>query len=151
MFNSSINVNDTNAKLMLNGFLNKLLDLSYENKLASDIASKEIQRHFNDEESPIGKWRPSIRVKKFGGKTLTKSGDLRNSLKLAQAITIDKLGFTFSSTLPYSAIHNNGGKFRHWRSGKFVHMPKRQYAWLSEQAKQQIINVYIKGFDNVTS
>ena len=150
MFNLSIVVNDSTAKLMLNGFLKKLVDLSYENKLASEVANKEIQKHFDNEESPIGKWKPSIRVKKFGGLTLTKSGNLRNSLKLAQAITIDKLGFSFSSTLPYAAIHNNGGKFRHWRTGRFVHMPKRQYAWLSSQAKQEILNIYIKGFNDVT-
>lgn len=147
MFNSTIQVNDENVKNVFNGYLNKLLDLSYENKQAAQIAQLDIQKHFTNEQSPIGKWKPSIRVKKFGGKTLTKSGNLRMSLTLAQAITVTKTSFSISSDLPYAQIHNNGGKFKHWRSGKFIHMPKRQFAWLSEQAKQDILQVYIGGLN----
>ncbi len=146
MFTSSITINDSDAQRVLKAAQNKLLDLSYENKLAAERVQTDIQEHFNNTQSPVGKWKPSIRVIKHGGKTLTKSGALRRSLSLAVALNVTKIGFSISSDLPYASIHNNGGKFRHWRSGKYVTMPKRQYAWVSAKAKQEIIELYIRGF-----
>lgn len=60
------------GKLELRGVLNSI---------AEGLRTSTVER-FTEEKSPEGKpWKPSIRVVEEGGKTLTKTGQLKNSIR----------------------------------------------------------------------
>lgn len=63
-------------------------------------------KRFADEEGPDGeKWQPSARAASEGGKTLTDTGRLRNSIDYA--VAPDKV--MVGTNLPYAMIHQKGG------------------------------------------
>lgn len=73
------------------------------NAIAEGLRTSTLER-FSSEESPEGtKWKPSIRATQ-GGKTLTKSAGLKNSIK-AQA---DGTGAAVGTNLVYAATHQFG-------------------------------------------
>ena len=74
------------------------------NAIAEGLRTSTVER-FSSEESPEGtKWKPSIRTTRQGGKTLTKSVGLKNSIK-AQA---DGTGAAVGTNLVYAATHQFG-------------------------------------------
>lgn len=73
------------------------------NAIAEGLRTSTLER-FSSEESPEGtKWKPSIRATQ-GGKTLTKSAGLKNSIK-AQA---DGAGAAVGTNMVYAATHQFG-------------------------------------------
>lgn len=104
--------------------------------LARD-ANQHFRKSFSNEgftDEVLQKWKP--REKQIRGtglvrlkykhvntkQTLTKSGRLRNSIKTSLGRNIAVL----TSSLPYSAIHNDGLMGRAWGKYPFK-MPKRQF------------------------
>lgn len=74
------------------------------NAIAEGLRTSTLER-FSSEESPEGtKWKPSIRATGQGGKTLTKSVALKNSIK-AQA---DGAGAAVGTNMVYAATHQFG-------------------------------------------
>lgn len=74
------------------------------NAIAEGVRTSTLER-FRSEESPEGtRWKPSIRATRQGGKTLTKSVGLKNSIK-TQA---DGTGATVGTNLVYAATHQFG-------------------------------------------
>lgn len=74
------------------------------NAIAEGIRTSTLER-FRSEESPEGtKWKPSIRATRQGGKTLTKSAGLKNSIR-AQA---DGSGAAVGTNMAYAATHQFG-------------------------------------------
>lgn len=74
------------------------------NAIAEGLRTSTVERFLATEEPSGKKWRPSIRVIESGGKTLTKSATLRNSIK-AQA---DSKGAAVGTNLVYAATHQLG-------------------------------------------
>lgn len=72
---------DTNALL---GRLGRLGDLEIHgalNAIAEGLRTSTVER-FTEEKSPEGeRWKPSIRAREEGGKTLTKTAQLKNSIR----------------------------------------------------------------------
>lgn len=108
-----------------------------------------IPQRFEEQKNPLGQpWKPSQRVLKHGGKTLTKSGQLRRSLQAIVSTDQRGINIAFSATgeaAKYASVHNNGMRIRN-KSGRFTQMPKRQFAFLTSKEKQVIIrDIWIKG------
>lgn len=86
------------------------------------------------------KWQKRKDKKDQGRAILIKSGALRKSLRISR---ITKRGFSVSSELPYSAVHNEGSKApkrrkgRSGRKGK-KNMPKRQFMGKSRRLNRII-------------
>lgn len=76
------------------------------NAIAEGLRTSTMER-FSSEESPEGsKWKPSIRATQKGGKTLTESSGLKNSIK-AQA---DATGAAVGTNLVYAATQQFGAE-----------------------------------------
>ncbi|MCM1258426.1 MAG: phage virion morphogenesis protein [Roseburia sp.] len=74
------------------------------NAIAEGLRASTLER-FQSEESPEGsKWKPSIRATRKGGKTLTASASLKNSIE-AEA---DGSGAAVGTNLIYAATHQFG-------------------------------------------
>lgn len=74
------------------------------NAIAEGLRTSTVER-FSSEESPEGtKWKPSVRAQQKGGKTLTDSAVLKNSIK-AEA---DSSGAAVGTNLVYAATHQFG-------------------------------------------
>jgi phage gpG-like protein len=139
------------AMLLINAIRDKLIDPSAEIQGTADYYEKTIlPRRFDEQKHPSGNpWKPSKRVIKHGGKTLTNTRNLRNSLKAYPKVTSTGAEVEIKSNnaeiAKYAALHNNGGRIKN-RGGKLTTMPKRQYAWASKEEKQIIIrDIWIKG------
>ena len=94
----------------VNGLIERLKSLSDVDKaevmraIAEGLRTSTIER-FRTEKSPEGvKWEQSARAKSTGGKTLTKSAALRNSVK-AKA---DSKGASVGTNLVYAATQQFG-------------------------------------------
>jgi phage gpG-like protein len=117
---------------------------------AQAFAFQDIIDHFKNEESPDGRWKawaePTRRIYEklgwLGNKILQAKGYLRQSLmpgrgKIANHGTD---GLRLFTNMEYSGIHNYGGPFRAF--GKYpATMPKREFMWLSEGAKQKMVDM----------
>ena len=101
-------------------------------KVIKQQALADILKHFRDESSPTGKWKPSKRALEHGGKTLQDTGRLRNG-------TVAKSGadrVIVTNNVNYGSYHNNakpGSK-----------MPKRQFFWISDKAIQLMLKTMSK-------
>ena len=95
---------DTDALL---GRMEQISDLDKAEILhavAEGLRTSTLER-FRAEESPEGtKWKPSVRAQQKGGKTLTDSAVLKNSIK-AEA---DSSGAAVGTNLVYAATHQFG-------------------------------------------
>lgn len=68
-----------------------------------------VKARFRSEEDPEGKkWQPSARASAEGGKTLTDTARLRDSIEHAETASKVMVG----SALPYARIHQEGGTIR---------------------------------------
>lgn len=121
------------------------------NAIAEGLRTSTLER-FRSEESPEGnKWKPSIRAEKQGGKTLTKSAGLKNSIQ-AQA---DGSGAAVGTNLVYAATHQFGdertirakrGRYLRFRIGDNwvsvpsvrVNIPARPFLGVSKEDEEEI-------------
>lgn len=73
------------------------------------VAVDLVQDRFDNEQGPDGqKWTPSYRVKHDGGKTLTDSGHLRDSIQHVASNGSVEIG----TNVVYARIHNFGGTIK---------------------------------------
>lgn len=130
------------------------------NAIAEGIRTSTLER-FCSEESPEGsKWKPSIRAERKGGKTLTKSAGLKNSIK-AQA---DGSGAAVGTNLIYAATHQFGAertirakKSRYLRfqigdrwvsvPSVRVNIPARPFLGISQEDKEEIKEILDEVFE----
>lgn len=130
------------------------------NAIAEGIRTSTLER-FRSEESPEGsKWKPSIRAERKGGKTLTKSAGLKNSIK-AQA---DGSGAAVGTNLIYAATHQFGAertirakKSRYLRfqigdrwvsvPSVRVNIPARPFLGISQEDKEEIKEILDEVFE----
>lgn len=95
------------------------------------LVSSSVKR-FVDEQGPDGKrWKPSQRAATTGGKTLTDTGRLRNSIDYATARGKVMVG----SNVRYARIHQLGGKTGR---GHKINMPARPYLGFSKSDIEEV-------------
>lgn len=142
---------DTDALLKR---LNRLSNLEIRgvlNSIAEGLRTSTVER-FTEERSPEGKqWKKSIRVKEEGGKTLTKTGQLKNSIRAevrdsglavgTNDIRAATLQFGDERTIRAKnkkhLTFKVGGKWRRAESVK-VSIPPRPFLGISEADEQDI-------------
>ena len=124
----------------VNGLLERLKSLSDVDKaevmraIAEGLRTSTIER-FRTEKSPEGvKWEQSARAKSTGGKTLTKSAALRNSVK-AKA---DSKGASVGTNLVYAATHQFGAE-------RTIRAKNAKYLWFkgTSWAKKKEVSIQI--------
>lgn len=121
------------------------------NAIAEGLRTSTLER-FQSEESPEGtRWKPSIRAARQGGKTLTKSVGLKNSIR-AQS---DGTGAAVGTNLVYAATHQFGdertirarnGKYLRFQLGDRwvsvpsvrVNIPARPFLGVSKEDEEDI-------------
>lgn len=141
---------DKEATRFLDAIRRKLINPEVEAKATADYLEKTvIPRRFNEQKGPTGNpWKPSKRVLKSGGKTLTLSRELRQGLKPEINISPRGVDIHFKPSAKsemYAYVHNNGGRIKN-KSGRYTTMPKRQYAYTTQQEKMIIIrDIWVKG------
>ena len=141
---------DKEALRYIDAIRKKLINPEVEAKATADFIEKTvIPRRFEEQKGPTGNpWKPSKRVLKSGGKTLTLSGKLRHGLKPKISINSTGVDISFvpsTETAKYAYLHNNGGRVKN-RSGRFTTMPKRQYAYTTAEEKRIIIkDIWVRG------
>lgn len=134
-------------------------DLSIPFKQSTLFLFKDIQKHFKDERGSGGSW-PKLKSRK--GKPLQDTGRLKSSFISASGKDFAKV----STNITYAGIHNDGGsiserfvrpikkKALHFltRDGKHAfskghnipttHIPQREFMWLSDEAKNNILEAF---------
>lgn len=131
------------------------------NAIAEGIRTSTLER-FRSEESPEGtKWSPSIRASKQGGKTLTKSAVLKNSIR-AEA---DGSGAAVGTNLAYAATHQFGdertirakkGRYLRFQIGGRwvsipsvrVNIPARPFLGISKEDEEEIRAILDEVFED---
>lgn len=154
----------SSVRVELTGDTDRLLRRMYElshidkkgimNTLAESIRTSTVER-FTEERSPEGKkWKPSIRARAEGGKTLTKSAGLKSSIHSEAG----ESGFAVGTNTIYAATHQFGAsrtirarRKKHLRfrvGGRFVsvkevhvNIPARPFLGISEEDQQEIRNM----------
>ncbi len=129
------------------------------NTLAESVRTSTMER-FAEERSPEGKkWKPSIRARAEGGKTLTKSAGLKSSIHSEAG----ESGFAVGTNTIYAATHQFGAsrtirasRKKHLRfqiGGRFVsvkevhvNIPARPFLGISEEDQQEIRNMLQTAF-----
>ena len=85
------------------GDLSPLMD-----RIGQALESSTVQR-FEDEEAPDGsRWEPSLRAKETGGKTLTLSARLKQSITHRASATQVEIG----TNVIYAGVHQGGATIR---------------------------------------
>ena len=111
------------------------------NAIAEGLRTSTMQR-FGSEESPEGtKWAPSIRATKQGRKTLTKTADLKDSIR-AQ---VDESGAAVGTNLVYAATHQFGDE-RTIRA-KQRNIPARPFLGISKDDEEGIKTILDEVFE----
>ncbi len=159
----------SSVRIELTGDIDRLLRRMYQlsnidkkgmlNALAESIRTSTVER-FNTERSPEGrKWAPSIRAKEAGGKTLTKTAQLKSSIHSEAG----ESGFAVGTNTIYAATHQFGAsrtirarrkknlRFQiggRWISVKEVHVniPARPFLGISEEDEQEIRDMLQSAF-----
>lgn len=97
-----------------------------------DTAMKHYKKSFDDEgftDITLKKWKPLKREREVtyrGGKILSRTERLKNSLKKRVMSSKTEFSFTIFSNLIYADIHNWGMWGKAWGKHRFK-MPKRQF------------------------
>lgn len=107
---------------------------------------------FRSQTAPSGEpWTPSLRVRLFGGKTLTRDGHLGDSI----THRADDQAAEWGTNRIYAAVHQFGGEIkavtgRHlrfalpgigWRSVASVTLPARPFLGLSTEDRREILEM----------
>lgn len=147
------------ASRFLDAIRRKLINPEVEAKATADYIEKTvIPRRFEDQKGPTGSpWTKLSDIylrwkrKKYpsnANKILTLSGKLRHGLKPVINIGSNGVNIHFKpskETEMYAYVHNNGGRIKN-KSGRYTTMPKRQYAYTTQQEKMIIMrDIWIKG------
>jgi phage gpG-like protein len=138
------------AERLLNGIRNKLIDPAYEARQTANYVEKVvINRRFNEQRNPLGQpWKPSIRAILEGNKTLTDTRFLRENIraKISYSSIGPEISFVADGKAAvYGPVHNNGLRVK-GRNGKYIQMPKRQFAFITQDEKNIIIrDIWIRG------
>ena len=83
------------------------LDLAGVNAALANAMRTSTRQRFKNSVDPGGKpWKPSIRVKESGGKTLVDTSRLRNSIRAKS----DNTGFVVGTNVIYARRHQFGDK-----------------------------------------
>lgn len=108
----------------LSGVRKKLNRVAQFNRLqmnvVSEMAKKDVLDHFNKEQGPTGRWKPT---KKGKGKILQDTGRLKSSIKGKSSSRKAEV----STNVSYAGVHNFGSSGRN--------IPKRKFLWISQKAK----------------
>lgn len=160
----------SSVRVELTGDADRLLRRMYQlsnidkkgmmNTLAESIRTSTVER-FAEERSPEGKkWKPSIRARTEGGKTLTKSARLKSSIHSEAG----ESGFAVGTNTIYAAIHQFGASrtirasrkkyLRFQIRGRFVsvkevhvNIPARPFLGISEEDQQEIRDMLQAAFE----
>lgn len=130
------------------------------NAIAEGLRTSTLER-FRSEESPEGsRWKPSVRAERRGGKTLTKTAGLKNSIR-AQA---DESQAAVGTNLVYAATHQFGaertirakkGRYLKFQIGDRwvsvpsvrVNIPARPFLGISQEDKEEIKEILDEAFE----
>lgn len=130
------------------------------NAVAEGLRTSTLER-FRSEESPEGnRWKPSVRAERQGGRTLTKSAGLKNSIR-AQA---DSSGAAVGTNLVYAATHQFGdertvrakkGRYLKFQIGDRwvsvpsvrVNIPARPFLGISRDDEEEIKTILEEAFE----
>jgi phage gpG-like protein len=145
-FESGVSIDAENFRRYIEAVKKRLINPRFEVSQTKDIILADIKDHFDKEMSPVGKW---TRRKDPRGKwpVLNKTGTLKSGIDAEVAIRSDGIKikmFIDNEAIIYGAVHNNGLRIPN-RGGGLTKMPKRQFAWISRQAKDKITDVWTKG------
>lgn len=160
----------SSVRVELTGDADRLLRRMYQlsnidkkgmmNTLAESIRTSTVER-FAEERSPEGKkWKPSIRARTEGGKTLTKSAGLKSSIHSEAG----ESGFAVGTNTIYAATHQFGASrtirasrkkyLRFQIRGRFVsvkevhvNIPARPFLGISEEDQQEIRDMLQAAFE----
>ena len=114
----------------LSGTLN---DLTPVMRQIGGVMLAAVEQNFDTEGARIGKrWKPSLRAKRDGGKTLQDTGRLAGSF----VIKADRTSAIVGTNVVYAAIHQFGGKTG--RGHKLI-LPARPFLGLNSQDKNDIV------------
>jgi len=143
---SKVEIDAEEFRQYIDAIKKKLINPRYELNKTKRIMLADIRDHFNKETGPVGKW---TRRKDPRGTwpILNKSGDLKEGLDGEIVLRSDGIKIKIYINGPankYGFVHNNGMRIPN-RGGGLTKMPKRQFAWLSSRAKEEITQVWLKG------
>lgn len=146
---SSVNFESQQVQNFVNGIRQNLINPEVEVKETERFVLSTIQDHFNKTMSPVGRWKPSKAAIRENRLTLTKTRALRDGLK-AQT-DVKKTGLSAgvnirflpsAKTRKYAYTHNNGLSVKIFGK-RYYHFPKRQFAWLSNNDKKMIEDIWL--------
>jgi phage gpG-like protein len=116
-------------------------------------AVSDMQERFDTETTPGGaRWTPSIRAREEGGKTLTQSARLRQSLT-HNVMGRDRV--EAGTNVIYAGVHNQGATIRAKSGGKLtfrlpgglgfrsvdqVIIPQREFIGISDDGEEELIS-----------
>lgn len=116
--------------------VSKLVKLSKNrkglNKKIAVVMQRDVQKHFEDEQSPHGKWiglKPMTIIKKGSSKILQDTRRLLSSISVDSNNNKAETG----TNVIYAKTHNYG-------RGR---IPQREYMWLSQEAEDRIVNTVV--------
>lgn len=160
---SSVSVRLSGETDALLARLNRMQDIDKAgvmNAVAEGLRTSAVGR-FRSEESPEGtRWKPSIRADAQGGKTLTMSAALKNSIR-AQS---DAAGAAVGTNLAYAATHQFGaertirakrGRYLRFRIGDRwvsvpsvrIKIPARPFLGISREDEEEIREILEEAFE----
>lgn len=123
----------------IDGIVRRLQNLDALRENIERIALASVRTNFDVGGRP--RWKPSLRALKTGGKTLVKSGSLRDSIRSF----LSRGGLHISSGLPYARIHQLGGRAgRHFKAN----IPARPFLVLQPKdvtAIERLVSDYLTG------
>lgn len=104
----NVKIEDAQAKELLREIMARTGNLRPVMQTVGEIVRTSVERNFAASGRPA--WLPSGRVKREGGQTLSKTGRLRRSFSLPEAITAGDDYVAVGTDVIYAAIHQFGGK-----------------------------------------
>jgi len=119
----------------LRGLIKKLDNPRKALKLSGKAMMDDVKDHFKNEKGPDSRWKKSLRAKLQGGKTLRDTGEMFNSIM--SSLKVGKDYAVIGTNKEYAPRHNFG-------KGK---LPKRQFMWLSDEAGDKIIRIFMQEID----
>lgn len=116
-----IKMDDQAVRSGLEALSRRMTDMTPVMRSIGEIVRTSVIRNFREEREPSGvRWKPSLRALLTGGKTLTDTGILRNSINVRPGPQQVSIG----TNIVYAAIHQFGGKAGR---GHKVKLPARPF------------------------
>jgi len=143
---------DLRVTQALRGLVGRLADLSPVTRDLAALGESQTRLRFRTQTGPEGDaWRPSLRVRLKGGRTLTRDGHLAGSLSARSEAGYAEWGVN----RVYAAIHQFGGAIRPKSGGRLVFslasgdlvfakkvtMPKRPYLGVSSDDADDMLDL----------